>query len=296
MIAVQSRHMAKGILIELFQLAQEFWFPSRQLIPLDRFEAAGLPAVLYAPGGLCEIRGDSVYVRGSDNAFSWLFEKSEAGKIGGRNSAVARKEKYGTAQPGKKTQKRRSKLEAASKQPSNDIEAPEASLLSSLSSSLSSPTLSSNSLVRGAHGVSDPHAPPVDSITPTAQVWRAYKNAYRRRYHHDPTYNAKVMGQMRAFVGRVPASEAPLIAEFFVSHPKTFYVQKLHDFGLCLSDAESLRTQWLAGSPVTDGMVKEYRQKASQPREKGIAEILAEQSQPISQQVLIDARGHDDSV
>ena len=137
--------MAKGILIELFQLAQEFWFPSRQLIPLDRFEAAGLPAVLYAPGGLCEIRGASVYVRGSDKAFSWLFEKSEAGKVGGRNSAIVRKEKYGTAQPGKKTKKRRSSLEAASKQPPNDTEAPEASLLSSLSSSLS--TLNSNSLL-----------------------------------------------------------------------------------------------------------------------------------------------------
>lgn len=126
-----------------------------------------------------------------------------------------------------------------------------------------------------------------------SQTWQAYEEEYERRYRVKPTRNAKVMGQVTQFCKRVPAAEAPSIVRFFLSHPKSFYVQKLHEFGLCLADAESLRTQFLAQTTVTDSMLSEYRRRATETRTRGIAEILAdkEKNQPqlISRKVANDA-------
>lgn len=126
-----------------------------------------------------------------------------------------------------------------------------------------------------------------------SQTWQAYEEEYERLYRVKPTQNAKVMGQVAQFCKRVPAAEAPSIVRFFLSHPKSFYVQKLHEFGLCLADAESLRTQFLAQTMVTDSMLSEYRKRATETRTRGIAEILADkelnQPQLISRKVANDA-------
>lgn len=285
MIAVQSRLLAKGIVVELFQLAQEYWFPGRKLIPVSRFEAAGLPPALLAPGGLCELRDDGIYVRGSEDAFLWLFKKSAGGSA---RAASAKRNKDGSF---KQKPKKISQQPTSSAGASTSIHQDHpGSLLSSPLSLLSSPNSSLSSQV--THGLVEPHAAPEDSLSPTTKVWRAYKAAYHARYGQDPTGNAKVMGQIRQFVSRVPKEEAPAIAEFFVKHPKAFYVQKLHEFGLCLADAEALRTQWQAGAPVTDSMLAEYRQKAIQPRSRGIAEIMAEKGEPIEPR-LVSGGDHD---
>jgi hypothetical protein len=145
MIEVRSRLLAKGIALELFQLAQEFWFPDRRPIPMDRFKAAGLPDILFAAGGLCELVEGDVYVRGSKQAFQWLFDASDAGK----KSAEARKQKSGTAQPKRPRQKKTESLERplnGVQRPSKVVQEVSTSLLSSPSSLLSSPDSNSNSI------------------------------------------------------------------------------------------------------------------------------------------------------
>lgn len=126
MIAVGNRRMAKGIVWELYVLAQKFWFPDRLPIPLDVFKAAEFPEVLYSANGLCELREGGVYARGSEEQFKWLFQKSEAGK---------KPKKLPTKL---KTPKR--VLTDVSARPTGDngIERLESSLLSSLSSFLTS--------------------------------------------------------------------------------------------------------------------------------------------------------------
>lgn len=80
LIASGNRHLAKGYVVELYELAQKYWFPNRKPIPLDVFEASGLPEVIYAKGGLARLTEEGVYARGSEERFAWLFQKSEAGK------------------------------------------------------------------------------------------------------------------------------------------------------------------------------------------------------------------------
>jgi hypothetical protein len=80
MIEVRDRHKAKGIVLELWSLAQEHWFPNRNPIPIEVFKAAGLPECLYAPGGLAELRENGVYAKGSEDQFAWLFQKSKNSK------------------------------------------------------------------------------------------------------------------------------------------------------------------------------------------------------------------------
>lgn len=77
------------------------------------------------------------------------------------------------------------------------------------------------------------------------ETWAAYAAAYKIRYSIDPTRNASVNAQIAAFVRRVPAEEAPAIAEFYVRSNTPYYVQRGHAVGAMLADAEKLRTEFL---------------------------------------------------
>lgn len=256
MIAVQSRHMAKGIVVELFQLAQEYWFPSRQLIPLSRFEAAGLPTILYAPGGLAELRDGAVYVRGSEDAFLWLFQKQAGGES---RAKAAMRNKDGSF---KKAQKQRvqqatstaGELTSTSQHSISTHQDHPGSLLSSLSSSLSPLVHNSNSSsLVSSDGVQGP-----PSVEANRKVWLAYRDAYLKRYGEEPVRNAKVNTNIAGFVRRVGSEEAAAIAEFYVRHNDSFYVRNTHSFAFALRDAESLRTQWAKGKAITQADVRRF--------------------------------------
>jgi len=105
-------------------------------------------------------------------------------------------------------------------------------------------------------------------------TWDSYSAAYYDRYGVEPVRNAKVNGQLAAFVGRVGASEAPAVARFFVGHQAAFYVRGMHAVDALLKDAEKLRTEWATGRTVT--------QTQAQPADRtaatcsAIATLLAE--------------------
>jgi len=82
------------------------------------------------------------------------------------------------------------------------------------------------------------------------QTWAAYADSYEQKYGAAPVRNAKVSAQVKSFVQRVGQDESVSIAEWFVSHPGDFYAKNLHSFGLLLTDAEKLRTQWATGRLV----------------------------------------------
>lgn len=86
---------------------------------------------------------------------------------------------------------------------------------------------------------------------PSLDTWEAYREAYKNRYREEPVRNATVNGQLAQFVKRIPADEAPLVAEFYLTHNDAFYVKQLHPVGLMLKDAEALRTQWARGRAIT---------------------------------------------
>lgn len=92
-------------------------------------------------------------------------------------------------------------------------------------------------------------------------TWEAYRSAYSRRYGEPPIRNASVNAKIAQFVNRVGADEAPLVAEFFLTHNDAFYVKSMHGVGLMLRDAEKLRTEWVTGRKVT-GAVARSAEKA----------------------------------
>lgn len=72
------------------------------------------------------------------------------------------------------------------------------------------------------------------------------------RYGVEPVRNAKVNGQMSAFVGRVGETEAPAIAAHYLRSNRGLYVGAKHATDLLLRDAEALRTEWATGTNGTD--------------------------------------------
>ena len=84
------------------------------------------------------------------------------------------------------------------------------------------------------------------------ETWQAYSAAYANRYAVDPVRNARVNTQVRSFVGCIGHAESPHVAAFYVSSNSGYYVKKGHAFGLLLSDAEKLRTEWATNHRITD--------------------------------------------
>lgn len=92
-------------------------------------------------------------------------------------------------------------------------------------------------------------------------VWDSYSQAYRERYGADPTRNAKVNSQLKAFCGRVPHEDAAAVAATYVRSNNRRYVAAGHSVGCLLQDAEKLRTELLTGRQGTaHGAAKADRQ------------------------------------
>jgi hypothetical protein len=83
--------------------------------------------------------------------------------------------------------------------------------------------------------------------SPSKATWRAYKQAYIEIYKVEPVQNAKVSSQVKLFVQRVPAADAPLMAAWFLRHRGQWYVREGHSMGSLLKDCEKLHTEWLTG-------------------------------------------------
>ena len=107
------------------------------------------------------------------------------------------------------------------------------------------------------------HLAEVVEISPNKElnkkIWEAYREEYFSRYGVDPVRNASVNGKISQIAKRL-GPEGVEVIRFFVHHPKTFYIAKMHDIGLCLADAEALRTQWAKGKAITNSDLKHYEQ------------------------------------
>ena len=108
----------------------------------------------------------------------------------------------------------------------------------------------------GAQEPSDAALGSSDGQSPISLTWKAYRDAYERRHRAAPPWNAKHAGQIAQFVKRIPAAEAPSVAEFFVGHNSSRYVSAMHPIGMLLQDAEKLRTEWITGRRMTSGQAR----------------------------------------
>lgn len=238
---VGDEELADGAATKMWRLAQEFWKRNRGVVPVQLFKTLRFSEHLL---GVClaELREDGVYVRGSSAYLDWVHEKREAGRSGGKKSAQRPRDAKG-------------RLVKESKQDPSSDQAESKQIQPSVSSSSSS---SDSFSVSGSEKSSDGLE---IEPRPSGAVWDAYREAYRSRYGEDPVRNAQVNSQIKQFVSRVPAGEAPEIARFYLSHNESYYVKRMHPVGLMLQDAEKLRTEWITGTRMTGGKAKEVERK-----------------------------------
>lgn len=223
---IGDQDVAIGMSLRFFRYAQEKHKCGRLLNEqefAEKFNEALIPTFAKrTPSGIQAV--------GAEKHFGWLEQKVRAGAAGGRKSAQRPRNARGQLVA-------KSKLNQATTKHSQ---------ASSSSSSSSSDSSSPSSLVTEA-----PSAPAEQGNKfLNAAIWEAYSTAYFLRYRTEPVRNGKVNTQIAQLAKRL-GSEAPEVIRFFVSHNRSYYVQKLHEVGICLSDAESLRTQWATGRTVT---------------------------------------------
>jgi hypothetical protein len=258
-----GRHAAKGMVVELWTLAQDYWFPNKNYIPIEKLKQSGLQQAIDV--GLAIPMESGYFAIGTEKAFDWLFQKQEAGKQGGETKAKNQKKKLADASA--------RQTDASARLALGRRNLP--SLLSSPSSSLSSPssdsTSDSNSLNLPASKML------AGSSVPT---WDAYRDAYLARYGVPPVRNASVNSQLSNLVKRLGADESPLVAAFYLTHNDSFYLKALHPVGLLLRDAEKLRTEWATGHRMLGAKAREVErmQHNSDAWDEG-ARILNERRQ-----------------
>ena len=96
-----------------------------------------------------------------------------------------------------------------------------------------------------------PKKPDPRSNPDNVKTWEAYARAYRARYGVLPMSNAKVRGQVAQFVKTVGVELAPVLAAYYPSHNKQYFVQRRHDFGALLHDYQQVATDYQIGQQMT---------------------------------------------
>lgn len=90
-----------------------------------------------------------------------------------------------------------------------------------------------------------------------SEIWDAYKEAYQARYGVEPVRNATTNTQCASLAKRLGGAACEVV-RFYLSHNDGYFLRQQHPIGLCLSQAESLHTQWQRGVAVTGGQVRQF--------------------------------------
>jgi hypothetical protein len=251
-VAIQCQYKALGLLVTAFSLAQKHFLSVEhdRLIPKEEFPE---DLKILCKHGFVEEKSSGFYVKGSESQFSWLIQRSNAGK--------SQKTKRKEPRKRPKTDDERNRTEPNGSEP--------LSLTLSLSPTLSpSPanTLSQKTDLENREEKNDvlfPQAQKTTVLQPdkeiNRQIWDSYRSSYKNRYGVEPVRNATINAQVSQLAKRL-GKEAVEIVSFYLKHSDGFYVSKCHPVGLCLRDAESLRTQWLRGKAITRNDVKRFEQ------------------------------------
>jgi hypothetical protein len=243
MIKTGNRHTAKGMLVELWALAQEYWFPERKLIPLERIHRSGLGLMLEV--GLAVDKECGIFAIGTEKAFDWLFQAQERGKA----SAKARKKKSGTSQPKSKASQTKSKA--------TDTDRSSSSYSSSFS--LSSSDSSSNSPPGGNAPAEAPAS--ADAINPRAQFIGIYVKAYQARYGKEarPDLSGKVQGAIGRFLGddSITFNRACALIQTYCQMSDSWFLTKCHDFETFMGNLGKVGLALDTGKTMTQTAVRQ---------------------------------------
>lgn len=227
LIKLGCRHRALGMCVDLWTLAQENWFPDRNLIPEEAFREAQLSETLIEVG-LAERRAEGIYAKGTKEAFAWLFQCAEAGK----HSGESRRKKGGK----KKTNDR----STAVNEPSTTVEVGSTTVevpqpLYSSFSSLPSSLENHKNKKEESKGELTAQAPPLAHVqSPVAYFIASYVKAFQARYGPGcrPDLRGKVQGLVKTFVSEHPLERAVALIQVYcqLDGGRDWFKTKSHDF------------------------------------------------------------------
>lgn len=274
LLKVGCKHKALGIVCGAWILAQKHWLADGNIPP--RAWLADFDVLIDVQ--LAERHADgSVYIKGAKNAFAWLNQRSEAGKVGGKSKsekAPNRNKRAKNLSVVKRdiTGDNGTKRDVTEHNGSNRDETgaigtkrDEASYSSSYSSSnsFSSSFSISDSNSNSSNNTLTKRKPKKDSAETelNRKIWQSYFDAYTLRYGVEPVRNGRINGQV-AQLGKRLGIEAVDVVKFYLSHNDGFYLKNSHSIGLCLKDAESLHTQWKRGTKITGAKVREFEKQS----------------------------------
>lgn len=96
-LLIGDQEKADGRMLRAWRISQSYWRQGGQLVPEAVWDAARLNGVIEV--GLAERREGGIYCKGSATQFDWISQHAEAGRVGGKASAAARKARTGSALP-----------------------------------------------------------------------------------------------------------------------------------------------------------------------------------------------------
>lgn len=248
-----NQHLAKGMVLSAFMLAQKTWIEFRG-IPIDRWPE---DLNLLIETKIASVSGGLVSVIGSKEQFAWLDQKSQAGKKGGKSKSP--KKLKNLAQNSKRD---RNETETKPKREVN-VPKPLTLSLSLTTNSFSNSNSNSNSFSEVPSEPDEPATQPAENGDKklNSLIWESFRSAYVLRYKAEPVRNAKInsiVANLRKRLGE----DAVAVVQFYVGSNNGFYLSKTHGLEFCLKDAESLHVQWQKGRAITRADVQAFEKQA----------------------------------
>jgi hypothetical protein len=249
LILVKNRHTAKGMILELWTVAQKYWLTSKgRGIPKPAWKREGLPDELIA-AGLARDDGEFIYAIGSKEQFAWLDSVSEKGKLGGPAAAKARRKKTGKT-------KRQATSGDNTERPITT--SPSISLSDSSSPSDSSSGSSSNYFYSVGEGAGAPPAPP-GIKSPVGFFVANYVNAFQGRYGGKarPALSGKVQGQIKRFLEDTRLDRACELIQTYCQMDDAWFLTKCHDFGTFIENLGKVGIALDTGIVMTQTQIRQ---------------------------------------
>lgn len=262
MISLQSRHAAIGAIVDAFIIAQDFFLIEayNRMIPISEWKRRGALDQVIACG-LAEIRGEFVYVCGSEKQFAWLIQRKNAGKSGGLSKSSNRI-------------KRQSSLAVAKRPPSGRYP-----LTLPLTPTLPLSPAPAQTLAQSK----ELNTLPIfekKSAPDSKNLVSVYCDLWKSKNGRSPDIRPKEAGQITKLVKDVGFDRAQKIMEVYFSMPDPYFVKRGYDVSTMISNLSAIGQFEANKKIVTSGMIRELEKRVDKAQntklEKTMEEIMRE--------------------
>lgn len=229
--------VAIGSLVLAYKCAQRFWVPRLLPIPSDQFRLSKLRQEIIEVG-LAEIRENgSVYIKGTEEQFAWLIQRSKAGR----------------ENKGKSVKRKRTEP--------NGTERNRSSYSSSYSSSSSSSVSSSNSAIAAQSTQAAPDLSPEDRLRGVVAVWCS---EYKRRYGVQYRVTGKDIGILKRLLGGIGSPDTLCrIIVAYLGMADSWFINKRHDVATLEANLAKVSEYEQSGQLVTQSQIRDLDRKTT---------------------------------